>query len=191
MVTNRSVDGPTSTVRDSAVGCWWRPDACAAGSATPSDGAPTLVLSDGAIGRANSQPPVSQASSLSHPHAPPCHIYMHTYTQDTRVHTNAYTHVDTATRAHSLTLSPPTSCEGLHPPNDTRGSPSSWLVPHGCSAFPNTHETTSNYLHARTHAHGAEETRGGSRRFLRLLARSAEKSTSRPPGHVRHAAVCR
>lgn len=161
-VTNRSVDGPTSTVRDGAVGCWWRPDACAPGFTTPSDGAPTLVPSDGAIGRANSQPPVSQASSFPPSRSPLS--YTCTRIHKTHGYTNAYTHVDTATRAHSLTLSPPTSCEGLHPPNDTRGSPSSWLVPHGCSAFPNTHETTSNYSHARTHAHGAEETRGGSRR---------------------------
>ncbi|KAL0105089.1 hypothetical protein PUN28_016620 [Cardiocondyla obscurior] len=44
--------------------------------------------------------------------------------------------------------------------NDAVRSSSSWLAPHGCSAFPNTHETTSNYSHARTHAHGAGETRG-------------------------------
>jgi len=50
-----------------------------------SDGAPTLVSSDGAIGRANSQPPVSRASSLFHPLTfssplPPTssHPYMHT-----------------------------------------------------------------------------------------------------------------
>lgn len=175
------------SVRDGSVGgCWWRPDACAAAFATPSDGAPTLVPSDGAIGRANSQPPVSRASSLSLPYALPLsHIHAHVYTGHTgsRIHTHTYTqararacthghththpHVHTRTHAvararahvHSLALSPPTSCESLHPPNDTRGSPSSWLDPHGCSAFANTHETTTSCSHARTHAHGVGETR--------------------------------
>lgn len=41
---------------------------------------------------------------------------------------------------------------GLHPAHDARGSPSSWLVPRGCSAFPNIHEASSRCPHVRTHA---------------------------------------
>ncbi|KAG7190668.1 hypothetical protein KM043_006746 [Ampulex compressa] len=46
-----------------AVGYWRRRDACAAGFATPSDGAPTLVPSDGPVGWATSQPPHLQTTA--------------------------------------------------------------------------------------------------------------------------------
>lgn len=68
---------------------------------------------------------------------------------------------------------PPRSCEeSLYPANDTRGSPSSWLVPRGCSAFPNIHETTSRCLHVRTHASAVQGPRGERIRSILILAKS-------------------
>lgn len=106
-----------------AVGCWRRPDACASRSPTPSDGAPTLVPSDGPVGRATSQPPVSQPTSLSpsrslsrahveaRARAPPrplspAHIptYIRTYVRTYKyvlyraAYTNTHTHIHTRSR---------------------------------------------------------------------------------------------
>lgn len=168
------------SVRDGAVGYWWRPDACAAGSPTQTAPRRWYRRTERSVGPTVSLQWAKQAlfPSLT---LPPF-TYTCTRIQDIR-HTDTHTYNATVIHAHkererethihrhvrTYILSPPTSCESLHPPNDTRGSPSSWLVPHGCSAFPNTHETTSNYSHARTHAHGVEETRGRTETFPRLL----------------------
>jgi len=82
-----------------------------------SDGAPTLVSSDGAIGRANSQPPVSRASSLFHPLtlSPPRHTHTCTQHPDADTDTRARTHARTGrsrrtTQPHggTQTRAPPT-----------------------------------------------------------------------------------
>jgi len=66
-----------------------------------SDGAPTLLSSDGAIGRANSQPPVSRASSLFHPLTLPPSSYTHTCTQHPNTGTN--TRARARARTHART----------------------------------------------------------------------------------------
>lgn len=225
-----------------AVGCWRRPDACASRSPTPSDGAPTLVPSDGPVGRATSQPPVSQPTSLSpsrslsrahveaRARAPPrplspahiptyIHTYVRTYVQiriiQGRVykHAHTYTHTLAArlcasyTRAHahgpSFFLAPSHPAEhpsssrddparrGLHPANDTRGSPSSWLVPRGCSAFPNIHEASSRRRpHVRTHAR-TQHHRPRSRNTRILLSRLFSRQQPTDGAfHVRGVQLC-
>lgn len=173
MRADRSMVQSRLSVRDGSIGGWWRPDACAAGSAAPSDGAPTLVPSDGSRDRSGQQSASSEPSksSLSLPHVPPCHIYTPIHrgtrtrgrTQPHAIHT--YTHINriyTATRARPRTyvLSRsrhrhparvsihPTTREGVRVPGSSLS---------GCSAFANTHgrqpRAARSLAHSLSRAH--------------------------------------
>lgn len=158
------------------------------------------------------------ASSLARTHTY-IHTYVRTYVQiriiQGRVykHAHTYTHTLAArlcasyTRAHahgpSFFLAPSHPAEhpsssrddparrGLHPANDTRGSPSSWLVPRGCSAFPNIHEASSRRRpHVRTHAR-TQHHRPRSRNTRILLSRLFSRQQPTDGAfHVRGVQLC-